>query len=81
MAYIESVVNSPQFREDDFAEFLETLTFYVISRIRHYKEENDGGDDIPQWLKNTPPACMTRRCSAKGRWRTWWRCRGRLRSI
>ena len=53
MAYIESVVNSPQFREDDFAEFLETLTFYVISRIRHYKEENDGGDDIPQWLKNT----------------------------
>ena len=53
MAYIESVVSSPQFREDDFAEFLETLTFYVISRIRHYKEENDGGDDIPQWLKNT----------------------------
>ena len=39
MAYIESVVSSPQFREDDFAEFLETLTFYVISRIRHYKEE------------------------------------------
>lgn len=53
LAYIESVVSSPQFREDDFAEFLETLTFYVISRIRHYKEENDGGDDIPQWLKNT----------------------------
>lgn len=31
LAYIESVVGSPQFREDDFAEFLETLTFYVIS--------------------------------------------------
>lgn len=33
-------------------EFIEVVTFYIINRLRHYREEQVY-DDIPQWLKAT----------------------------
>ncbi|KIS44819.1 transcriptional regulator ChbR [Kosakonia radicincitans] len=52
MAYVETVIASLNFRENGLDEFIETVTFYVINRLRHYREE-PVMDDVPQWLKST----------------------------
>ncbi|MDR0217515.1 MAG: transcriptional regulator ChbR [Enterobacteriaceae bacterium] len=52
MAYIESVIASLNFRDSEFNEFIEIVTFNVVNRLRHYREINVL-DDTPQWLKNT----------------------------
>lgn len=52
MAYIESVIASLNFRENEFNEFIEIVTFNVVNRLRHYREKKVQ-DDTPQWLKNT----------------------------
>lgn len=55
LSYIESVVASLNFRENEFDEFIEVVSFYVINRLRHYREEQ-AQDVTPQWLKNTVEA-------------------------
>ena len=52
LSYIESVIASLNFRETEFDEFIELVSFYTINRLRHYREE-PVQDVIPQWLKNT----------------------------
>ncbi|QJT82263.1 transcriptional regulator ChbR [Kosakonia sp. MUSA4] len=52
MAYVETVIASLNFRENGLDEFIEAVTFYVINRLRHYREE-PVMDDVPQWLKST----------------------------
>lgn len=52
LTYIETVIASLNFRESGLDEFIEVVTFYVINRLRHHREEQVL-DDIPQWLKNT----------------------------
>ncbi|MFW0765659.1 transcriptional regulator ChbR [Trabulsiella odontotermitis] len=52
LSYIESVVASLNFRETEFDEFIELVSFYVINRLRHYREE-PVQDVTPQWLKTT----------------------------
>ncbi|MCE0799788.1 transcriptional regulator ChbR [Buttiauxella sp. S04-F03] len=52
LTYIESVTASLNFRQGEFSEFLEMVTFYIVNRLRHHKESESGGD-IPGWLKNT----------------------------
>jgi AraC family cel operon transcriptional repressor len=52
LSYIESVVASLNFRETEFDEFIELVSFYVINRLRHYREE-PVLDVTPQWLKTT----------------------------
>ncbi|QIC16988.1 transcriptional regulator ChbR [Providencia vermicola] len=52
MAYIESVIASLNFRDSEFNEFIEVVTFNVVNRLRHYRERKLH-DDTPQWLKNT----------------------------
>lgn len=52
LAYIESVISSLNFRHTEFNEFIEIVTFNVVNRLRHYKE-NDNKDNIPLWLKET----------------------------
>ncbi|EPG4007272.1 transcriptional regulator ChbR [Providencia stuartii] len=52
MAYIESVIASLNFRDSEFNEFIEVVTFNVVNRLRHYRESKVY-DDTPQWLKNT----------------------------
>jgi AraC family cel operon transcriptional repressor len=54
-SYIESVIASLNFRETEFDEFIELVSFYTINRLRHYREE-PVQDVIPQWLKNTVEA-------------------------
>ena len=49
---METVISSLNFRETGLEEFVEMVTFYVINRLRHYREEQVI-DDIPQWLKST----------------------------
>lgn len=51
-AYIESVIASLNFRDNEFDEFIENLTFHVINRLRHYREKQ-AEDCIPLWLKST----------------------------
>ena len=55
LGYIESVIASLNFRETEFDEFIELVSFYVINRLRHYREE-PVADVVPQWLKNTVEA-------------------------
>ncbi|EIN5075398.1 transcriptional regulator ChbR [Escherichia coli] len=52
LTYVETVISSLNFRETGLEEFVEMVTFYVINRLRHYREEQVI-DDIPQWLKST----------------------------
>ncbi|EBA7013753.1 transcriptional regulator ChbR [Salmonella enterica] len=52
LTYIETVIASLNFRGNGLDEFIEVVTFYIINRLRHYREEQVY-DDIPQWLKAT----------------------------
>lgn len=52
LAYIESAISSLHFMQSEFTEFIETLTFYVVNRIRHFREV-DQEDTVPEWLKKT----------------------------
>lgn len=52
LTYIETVIASLNFRSNGLDEFIEVVTFYIINRLRHYREEQIY-DDIPQWLKAT----------------------------
>ncbi|OUK77912.1 transcriptional regulator ChbR [Enterobacter hormaechei] len=51
MTWIETVIASLNFRDNEFDEFIETVTFYVMNRLRHHREEQQVVDDIPQWLR------------------------------
>ena len=53
MTWIETVIASLNFRDNEFDEFIETVTFYVMNRLRHHREEQQVTDDIPQWLRST----------------------------
>lgn len=53
MTWIETVIASLNFRDNEFDEFIETVTFYVMNRLRHHREEQQVSDDIPQWLRST----------------------------
>lgn len=53
LTWIETVIASLNFRDSEFDEFIETVTFYVINRLRHHREEQQVADDIPQWLRTT----------------------------
>ena len=55
LSYIESVIASLHFRETEFDEFIELVSFYVINRLRHHREEQ-AQDVTPQWLKSTVEA-------------------------
>ena len=55
LSYIESVISSLHFRETEFDEFIELVSFYVINRLRHYREEQ-AQDVTPAWLKSTVEA-------------------------
>lgn len=50
--YIESMIASLNFRNGEFNEFLEMVTFYIINRLRYYRE-NEVVSPVPSWLKNT----------------------------
>ena len=50
LSYIESVIASLNFRDSEFDEFIEVVTFYIVNRVRHYREEQTQ-DVVPQWLK------------------------------
>ncbi|MPN57675.1 HTH-type transcriptional regulator ChbR [bioreactor metagenome] len=52
LTYVETVIASLNFRDTGLEEFVEVVTFYIINRLRHYREEQVL-DDIPQWLKAT----------------------------
>lgn len=52
LSYIESVIASLNFRETEFDEFIELVSFYILNRLQHYRDE-PVKDAIPQWLKNT----------------------------
>lgn len=52
LTYIETVIASLNFRGNGLDGFIEVVTFYIINRLRHYREEQVY-DDIPQWLKAT----------------------------
>ena len=52
LTYIETVSASHNFRESGLDENVEVVTFYIINRLRHHREEQVL-DDIPQWLKTT----------------------------
>ncbi|MEO3741538.1 transcriptional regulator ChbR [Kosakonia sp. WA-90] len=54
-AYVETVISSLNFRESGLDEFVEAITFHIINRLRHYREEQVI-DDTPQWLKSTVEA-------------------------
>lgn len=47
------MIASLNFRDNEFDEFIETVTFYVMNRLRHHREEQQVSDDIPQWLRST----------------------------
>ncbi len=51
--WIDTVIASLNFRDSEFDEFIETVTFYVVNRLRHHREEQQITDDIPQWLRTT----------------------------
>lgn len=55
MTYVETVIASLNFRESGLDEFIEVVTFYIINRLRHHREEQVI-DDTPQWLKTTVEA-------------------------
>lgn len=52
LSYIESVIGSLNFRHTEFNEFIEIVTFNVVNRLRHHRE-NRTQDDIPLWLRDT----------------------------
>ena len=54
MTYVETVIASLNFRDTGLEEFVELVSFYIINRLRHYREEQVY-DDIPQWLKVISP--------------------------
>lgn len=66
MAYIESVIASLNFRDSEFNEFIEVVTFNVVNRLRHYRESKVY-DDTPQWLKTRLKKCMKLQCLMKMR--------------
>ncbi len=49
------MISSLNFRESGLDEFVEAITFHIINRLRHYREEQVI-DDTPQWLKSTVEA-------------------------
>ncbi|MDN6682309.1 MAG: transcriptional regulator ChbR, partial [Enterobacterales bacterium] len=51
LTYIESVISSLNFRNGEFNEFLEVVTFYIVNRLRHHRE-TEVIADVPDWLKN-----------------------------
>ncbi|EMY6211486.1 transcriptional regulator ChbR [Proteus mirabilis] len=51
LSYIESVISSLNFRHTEFNEFIEIVTFNVVNRLRHYRDDGIE-DDIPLWLKD-----------------------------
>lgn len=51
--FIESVTASLHFEGDELNEFIETVTFYVVNRLGHYRDTNLDLGYIPAWLKNT----------------------------
>lgn len=55
LAYIESVITSRHFRENEFDEFIELVCFYVTNRLRHYRDDAIK-DSVPFWLKITVEA-------------------------
>lgn len=79
LSYIESVIASLNFRETEFDEFIELVSFYTLNRLRHYREE-PAEDVIPQWLKNTVEGCTISLSLARGRWRIWLNFPGKPRS-
>lgn len=50
--YIESVTTSLNFKNGEFNEFLEMVTFYIVNRLRHHRE-SEAATDIPTWLSTT----------------------------
>ncbi|WP_411201893.1 transcriptional regulator ChbR [Kosakonia cowanii] len=60
LTYVETVIASLNFRENGLDEFIETVTFYVLNRLRHYREEQVL-EDIPQWLRSTVEAMHDKR--------------------
>ncbi|MGD8106731.1 transcriptional regulator ChbR [Pantoea sp. FN0302] len=50
--YIETMVSSLNFRNGEFNEFLEMVTFYIVNRLRHYRE-TEAITHIPPWLETT----------------------------
>ncbi|MDC6124413.1 transcriptional regulator ChbR [Proteus mirabilis] len=51
LSYIESVISSLNFRHTEFNEFIEIVTFNVVNRLRHYRDDRIEVD-IPLWLKD-----------------------------
>lgn len=51
LSYIESVISSLNFRHTEFNEFIEIVTFNVVNRLRHYRDDGIE-DDILLWLKD-----------------------------
>ena len=51
LTYIESVISSLNFRNGEFNEFLEVVTFYIVNRLRHHRE-TEVIANVPDWLKN-----------------------------
>ena len=49
LTYIESVISSLNFRNGEFNEFLEVVTFYIVNRLRHHRE-TEVIADVPDWL-------------------------------
>lgn len=72
MTWIETVIASLNFRDNEFDEFIETVTFYVMNRLRHHREEQQVSDDIPQWLRGTVEMMHDNASSAIMRWKIWW---------
>ncbi|MGL4826918.1 MAG: transcriptional regulator ChbR [Vibrionaceae bacterium] len=62
--YIESLLISPLFREENMTEFLDVLTFAAMDRIRHYKEPVVS-EEVPQWLHDVVEAMHRRQYFAK----------------
>lgn len=52
LTYIESIIASLDFRDNEFDEFNKLLTFYIVNHLQHYKEQVED-DDIPVWLRRT----------------------------
>ena len=45
------MISSLNFRHTEFNEFIEIVTFNVVNRLRHYRDDRIE-DDIPLWLKD-----------------------------
>ena len=74
MTWIETVIASLNFRDNEFDEFIETVTFYVMNRLRHHREEQQVSDDIPQWLRSTVELMHDKGSSARMLWKIWCHC-------